>query len=225
MKFFFALFSILIFFACNQKKVEKIPFSILNDVLVCQNQNGLLKKYGKDQLLLDTSWVMGGDTISGSILFPHSAQQVFLYFHDGNIADVTIMGKSSTWRTLSGLYLGMTLQDVQKINDKNFTISGFNWAHGGSVVSWEGGKLASNHQLSHLVSFSNSDNHHVGLSEKAYAQISGEAEFDVRHPLIQKLNPTLDLISLLVPFTPSQKEGAQMGKQILKSQHPPVEIN
>lgn len=219
------LFAVLIFAACQQKKASTPPSENLNEVLACQDAQGLASKFGKENLTLDTSWVIGDDTLRGSILFPNSSKKAFIYYHEGKIADVTILGESSAWKTSTGLYLGMTLADVQKINAKNFTISGFNWSHGGSVVSWEGGKLAGDSTLSHLASFSNSGNLHEGLSDEEYALISGEAEFDVRHPSIQKLNPRLDLISIIKPFIPTKAEGNQMGHQIEKSQISPVRKN
>lgn len=225
MKNYFLLLALLALVACQQEKATTPPSEILNEVLAAQDASGLQAKYGKENVVLDTSWVIGDDTLRGSILFPNSSKQAFIYYHEGKIADVTIQGESSAWKTASGLYLGMRLADVQKINTKNFTISGFNWSHGGSVVSWEGGKLAGDSTISHLASFSNAGNAHEGLSDEEYTLISGEAEFDVRHPSIQKLNPRLDLISIIKPFIPTKSEGNQMGHQIEKSQIPPVRKN
>ena len=216
----FLLILIISFLACSQKKNQIQNFGSLNEVLDCKTLNGLQLKYGSDNVINDTSWVIGDDTLRGSIIFPNSTKQAFVYFHDGNIVDVTIKGESADWKTKSGLYLGMTLSEVQLINAKNFTLSGFNWSHGGSVVSWEGGKLTGDSTLSHLAVFSNVSNEHQGISDEAYKLISGEVEFDVRHPDIQKLNPKLDLISLVIPKIPTKSEGKKIGRRIQKSQVP-----
>lgn len=225
MKYIFLLVAVLMLGACQQEKNSTPPSESLNEVLASSDVAGLQARYGKENLTLDTSWVIGDDTLKGSILFPNSPKQVFIYYHEGKIADVTIQGESSAWKTASGLYLGMLLTEVQTINAKNFTISGFNWSHGGSVVSWEGGKLAGDSTLSHLAVFSNAKNAHEGLSDEEYNLISGEAEFDIRHPSIQTLNPRLDLISIIKPYIPTKAEGNQMGHQIEKSQIPPVRKN
>ena len=204
-------------FACSSPQTE-VPTQSLNEVLACANLAGLQTKYGKENVVADTSWVMGDDTLQGSIIFPSSPKQVYVYYRAGEIVDVTIQGKSSAWKTNSGLYLGLPLQEVQKLNNKNFTLSGFNWAHGGEVVSWEGGKLAD----IHLATFSNAGNQHDGLSDAEYNQISGQTEFDVRHEAIQKLNPSLDMISLIKPFIPNQEEGKSISKRISASQIPPA---
>ncbi|NBT85969.1 MAG: hypothetical protein EBT45_05680 [Alphaproteobacteria bacterium] len=214
------LIFILSSIACSQEKKKIQTFGILNEVLDCQTLDGLKLKYGPKNVVDDTSWVIGDDTLRGSIIFPNSSKQAFVYLHDTNIVDVTIKGESADWKTNSGLYLGMTLTEVQTINAKNFTLSGFNWSHGGSVVSWEGGKLTGDSTLSHLAAFSNVSNEHSGISDEAYKMISGEVEFDVRHPDIQKLNPKLDLISIIIPNIPSKSEGKKIGSHIQKSQVP-----
>jgi hypothetical protein len=200
-------------FACSSPKTE-VPKLSLNEVLACGHLVALQSKFGAQNIIQDTSWVIGADTLRGSILFPNTPKQVYVYYRAGEIVDVTIKGKSSDWKTDSGLYLGLSLQEVQKLNDRNFTISGFNWAHGGEVVSWEGGKLAG----IHLATFSNTGNAHAGLPDSEYAHISGQTEFDVRHESIQKLNPSLDMISLIKPFIPNQAEGKSIGKRISANQ-------
>jgi hypothetical protein len=217
---FFLLILIISSLACSQEKNQIQNFGSLNEVLDCKTLNGLQLKYGVENVINDTSWVIGDDTLRGSIIFPNSKKQAFVYFHNGNIVDVTIKGESADWKTKSGLYLGMTLLKVQDINAKNFTLSGFNWSHGGSVVNWEGGKLTGDSTLSHLAVFSNVSNEHQGISDDAYKLISGEVEFDVRHPDIQKLNPKLDLISLVIPKIPTKSEGKKIGSRIQRSQVP-----
>jgi len=108
------LFALFIFTACQQEKATTPPNEILNEVLAAQDASGLQAKYGQENVALDTSWVIGDDTLRGSILFPNSPKQAFIYYHEGKIADVTIQGESSAWKTASGLYLGMRLADVQK---------------------------------------------------------------------------------------------------------------
>jgi hypothetical protein len=216
----FLLILIISSLACSQEKNQVQNFGSLNEVLDCKTLNGLQLKYGVENVINDTSWVIGDDTLRGSIIFPNSKKQAFVYFHDGNIVDVTIKGESADWKTKSGLYLGMTLLKVQDINAKNFTLSGFNWSHGGSVVNWEGGKLTGDSTLSHLAVFSNVSNEHQGISDEAYKLISGEVEFDVRHLVIQKLNPKLDLISLVIPKIPTKSEGKKIGSRIQQSQVP-----
>ncbi|RVU23455.1 hypothetical protein EOJ36_10255 [Sandaracinomonas limnophila] len=226
MKKIILLLFTLLAFSCS-KSTEKqadalpqAPTQVLDNLLALQNVEGLVQKFGKENVIQDTSIVMSDDTLQGSILFPNSDQTVFVFYHKGQISDLSIQGNSSKWITKSGLFLGLPLSEVEKLNGKNFTISGFNWLHGGTVVSWEGGKLGGD-KLSHVAQFSNVGNKHEGVSDEDYGKISGEAEFDVRHPAIQSLNPVLDHLSLVVPFVPEKEEGIKMGRTIEKSQIPP----
>lgn len=207
----------LVFSACSSNPEVSAPTENLNEVLSCLDAKGLIAKYGAKSVILDTSIISGDDTLKGAIIFPGTAKQASVFFHEGKISDVSIEGDNSAWKTSSGLYLGLTLQEVEKINAKNFTISGFGWAHGGSVVSWEGGKLAGDSTLTHQVSFRNK---RQNISVEEFNKVSGEAEFDVRHPSIQQMNPTLEQITILKPYIPSKEEGKGIAKKIESSQIP-----
>ena len=203
--------------ACSSNSEVSLPTENLNEVLACGDAKGLIAKYGAKSVIVDTSIVTGDDTLRGAIIFPGTAKQANVFFHEGKISDVSVQGESSVWKTASGLYLGLSLQEVEKINAKNFTISGFGWAHGGSVVSWEGGKLAGDSTLTHLVSFRNK---RQNISIEEFKKVSGEAEFDVRHALIQQMNPALEQITILKPYIPTKEEGKGIAKKIESSQIP-----
>jgi predicted GNAT family acetyltransferase len=213
------LFLIVLAFisSCGSNSEISVPSENLNEVLDCKDAQGLIAKYGAKSVLLDTSIVLGDDTLKGAIIYPGTPKQASVFFHEGKISDVSIQGENSAWKTSSGLYLGLTLQEVEKINTKNFTISGFGWAHGGSVVSWEGGKLAGDSTLTHVVAFRNK---RQNISVEEFNKVSGEAEFDVRHPSIQQMNPVLEQITILKPYTPSKEEGKGIAKKIESSQIP-----
>lgn len=203
--------------ACQSNSELSSPKENLNEVLACLDAKGLIAKYGTKSVILDTAIISGDDTLKGAVLFAGTAKQAQVFFHEGKISDVSIQGENSAWKTMSGLYLGMSLLEVERINTKNFTISGFGWVHGGSVVSWEGGKLAGDSTLTHLVSFRNK---RQNISVDEFNKVSGEAEFDVRHPAIQQMNPTLEQITILKPYIPSKEEGKGIAKKIQSSQIP-----
>lgn len=211
------ILSLAVLASCSSNPETSAPTENLNEVLSCIDEKGLVSKYGAKSVILDTSIVTGDDTLKGAIIFPGTAKQAHVFFHDGKISDVSILGESSAWKTASGLYLGLPLQEVEKLNTKNFTISGFGWAHGGSVVSWEGGKLAGDSTLTHLASFRNK---RQNISVEEFNKVSGEAEFDVRHPSIQQMNPVLEQITILKPYIPSKEEGKGIAKKIESSQIP-----
>lgn len=212
----FLFFSFLLFISCTEKKsnqqVSNPPTESLDAVLNCGTKDSLIAKFGKDQLILDTVIVYHMDSLQASILYPNSPNQVEIFYKNDSIQDVKIAGESSQWKTDSGLYLGETLKEVQKANGKHFTISGFDWNYGGVVVSWEGGKLGGD-ELSHLAKFSNIEGKN-GVSEEDYQQVKGEMEFDIRHEIIQSLNPILVEIALYHPRVPDRTEGKALGAKL-----------
>jgi len=51
------------------------------------------------------------------------------------------VARACEWKTIEGITVGATLQQLEQLNGRPFTIMGFGWAQGGKVVSWNGGLL------------------------------------------------------------------------------------
>lgn len=45
------------------------------------------------------------------------------------------------WASGDGVKVGMSIEEVEKINGKPFKLSGFGWDYGGNALNWDGGKL------------------------------------------------------------------------------------
>ncbi len=95
-------------------------------------------------------------------------------------------GYKGKWQSILGIKPGQKLSEVVDINQKEFTISGFGWAYGGHVVSWEGGTLNNKNVTGSFADFGNGK-----ISDDEYRNISGDTEFNVSLDAIKKLNPTL----------------------------------
>lgn len=215
-KIIFLFLSLFLLISCGKdistNKPVEVPSVVLNDVLNCSSKENLISKYGVENIVLDTQIIYQMDTLDASILYPNTKNQVFVFYKDEQIQDVRISGEDSQWITSSGLYLGQSLKDVQELNQMHFTISGFGWNYGGTVISWEGGALGGS-DLSHLVKFKNHENLN-GVSEENFMEVKGELEFDVRHETIQNLNPKLVEIALYHPIVPGKEEGKELGMKL-----------
>ncbi|MFM1913891.1 MAG: hypothetical protein RIR51_1743 [Bacteroidota bacterium] len=196
----------------NQDQTSIIPDKSLNEVLNCGTKENLIARYGQENLVLDTQIVYQMDTLEASILYPNTVNQVQIFYRGDQIQDVKIAGEGSEWKTDSGLYLGQDLKQVQEVNKMHFTISGFDWNYGGTVVSWEGGILGGP-EVSHLVKFKNQEDRN-GISEEEYMEVKGEMEFDIRHETIQALNPKCVEIALYHPIVPDKMHGKEMGMKL-----------
>jgi hypothetical protein len=169
---------------------------VLENITRLSNFEQIEQKYGKENIKKDTT-IAGpeGTEIQVSILFPATFQEVVLYWEDKNqfkklhaveiACDST--GYKGKWQSKLGIKPGQSLQQIVAINQKPFTISGFGWDYAGHVISWEGGKL-DNQKLSG--SFANFGENK--LTERQYAEIQGDTEFNVSLEAIKILNPTLN---------------------------------
>ena len=83
-----------------------------------------------------------GTTLDGVKLFTGTDKELEIILEQVGdekiVSAVSIIGKA--WTFSNGLRADMTLEEVEKLNGKPFTISGFDWDYGG-YANFEGGKL------------------------------------------------------------------------------------
>ena len=210
----------------TDSSVSKVLY--LEDVLECVDLQGLEKKYGANNIVKKDSIETGEGTFETTKLFRNTDKEVNIYWQDGHkfeqIQDVVVKGKldenaklknNSPWVSKLGLRIGMKMSEVIALNGKTFTITGIGWDLGGNVVSWEGGKLANKNVN---IRFNDYSDNMGGLTEKEYSSISGDREFDTKHPAIQKLNPTVDEFSVYKTFEITPELGQKMTKEVEKKQ-------
>src|SRR4051812_22426210 len=87
-----------------------------------------------------------GETQPGTVLKAANGGRPELYFTwkdaaHTHLASIRTSGPSK-WRLAGGIKIGTSLQTLQKLNGKPFTLAGFEWDYAGTVLSWNGGKLA-----------------------------------------------------------------------------------
>lgn len=85
-----------------------------------------------------------GETIPGARLFADTERELEIIWDPENekkkvVFDVRVVG--ADWKFENGLKVGMTIEEVEKINGKPFKVAGFSWDYGG-YANFEGGKLA-----------------------------------------------------------------------------------
>lgn len=101
------------------------------------------KVYGAKNLVMAQIPIAEGAFLEGAKLFAGSDRELQLIWKDGDpkkiLSDVNVIG--SAWVFESGIRVGSTLLEVEKINGKPFMMSGFDWDYGGYAVDFQGGKL------------------------------------------------------------------------------------
>jgi hypothetical protein len=247
-KIFYSIAFLLVVSACSKEKTSqnsidsakvvssdsvatdtpKSEVLYLEEVLECVDLQGLEKKYGKENVIKKVTIETGEGTFEATKVFPNTEKEIEVYWKDGKefkqVQDVVAKGHVekdgrilpiSPWVSKVGLHLGMKMSEVIAMNGKTFTITGIGWDLGGNVISWEGGKLAKKNVN---IRFNDYSDNMGGLTEKEYESISGDREFDTKHPSIQKLNPVIDQLSVNAPFEITPELGQKMTKEVEKKQ-------
>jgi hypothetical protein len=114
---------------------------------VAPNDSGktLRQRYGKDTVVQELPGAEG-ETYKGLVLLPRAAdRRIEVSFTDDTMKRATGLAirnqaKASRWN-LSGITIGSSLAEVQKVNGKPFLVNGFDWDYGGFVADWKGGAL------------------------------------------------------------------------------------
>lgn len=182
---------------------------ILENLLKISDEKELIEKYGKENVKYDTIWGAEGEFTMGTVLFPKTNDEVDITWNDSlnrNLTAATIKANYDTktdkiitatnWKTRDAITLGTTLEEILKLNGKDFTLYGFGWDYGGSVNSWEKGKLE---PKGISIIFGESNEGQRDLTEDEYTSILGDGEFTSANPLIRKYNPVVLQLSVYRP--------------------------
>jgi hypothetical protein len=114
------------------------------------------------------------------------------------------------WSTADGLRIGLNLTEVEAINGRPFTLSGFGWDYGGTVGSWRDGNLDGARSISTdpgppgglRVRFFPPRVRFDALTFDEQVAISGDQLLSSDHPIIQRLNPAVSTIDVVLNTEP-----------------------
>ena len=98
---------------------------------------------------------------------------------------VELTGDSTLWRSGAGVTLGLPLARLEAINGGPFTLLGFGWDYGGTVSSWDGGKLAP-WEGQAFVSLAAPP---AAYADSTYLSVLGDRPFPSSTPAMQALAP------------------------------------
>ena len=99
------------------------------------------------------------------------------------------------WRTAAGVSMGTTLKELERLNGKPFQMAGCCFDYGGSVLSFNGGKLAAYDQALRLFLDVRVD----GLTREERNAVTGDLTVSSSHPVLRKLNPRVAVMRLDFP--------------------------
>ncbi len=186
-----------------------IPGEQAGNIRATSSEAELIKLLGRENVTPnDTIYVAEGATEVGTTLFkgtPDEAQILWLDKTKKARPDAVILrpatdkpgtaGNQAQWMTDSGLKIGSTLKDVEKLNGKPFKLYGFGWDYGGSASSWEGGTLEGKDGKTY-VSIVFGYGELSAAQEKLVDKVSGDGEFVSSNPDMQQLNPVIQTMTV-----------------------------
>ncbi|HET6990752.1 MAG TPA: hypothetical protein VFJ43_05485, partial [Bacteroidia bacterium] len=151
---------------------------------------------------------MEGSFDMGSYLDKGTKDEVQITWKDSlkraNLSGIQITAPSSDgdkydygnkWESKSGIKLGLTTDELEKLNGKTFSFSGFGWDYGGGVMGWNGGRL-DKQGVSVTLSEGNS---WTTVSEKESESIMGDQTVKSDNPIVKKLQPHVVQIMVYKP--------------------------
>lgn len=130
-----------------------------------------------------------GFCVEGAMMFPDSPDAVEIAWSDSahsRPAFARIRSAGARWTTPAGVHIGMTLEELERINGEPVAFSGFGWDYGGTA-SWSEDK-AENDDVMFLLELAPDSASETWVRENPrYEEIIGERTITSDHPLIQEM--------------------------------------
>jgi hypothetical protein len=109
---------------------------------------------------------------------------------------VRIASENTVWRTFGGIGMGMSLKDIEKINGKPFTLTGFGWDYDGAVTSWQNGKIGGNQTGCRILLRLRQSESDASQKKQILKQVQGDHAFLSSQPAMRALNPHVFQIAI-----------------------------
>jgi hypothetical protein len=123
-----------------------VPGERVGAITRTSSEAELRKIYG-DENVAETEVNIGeGETETGTVLFNKDPERrIQILWSDPQAkskpAWIQIDEPRNRWKTAEGITIGTSLRELEKINGRPFTLTGFGWDYSGTVVDWNDGAL------------------------------------------------------------------------------------
>jgi hypothetical protein len=167
----------------------------------------LLKAFGKQAFRASIN-IGEGMTEPGLILYAEDpARRLAILWNDdkpvGHPATIFICYEAPDppcrWRTSTGITLGTTLKDLERLNGKPFEMVVWGSDVGGNVTDYHGGTLNRRLGLTLVPRIDKEGNYSPHLTDEEFASVQGEKFVPSNDPVLQKLNPYVAAMHLTLP--------------------------
>ena len=125
-----------------------VPGKQVGLITPTSTEGDIIFSYGKENVVRGEMGLGEGFMEEGTILFPNTDNELFVLWKEGQkfkqIQSIKIMKEGTQWKTSEGITVGTSLEDLVKINGKDFKFAGFEWDFAGVVLDWDGGSIDKN---------------------------------------------------------------------------------
>ncbi len=169
-------------------------------VTIATSERDLVELFGRENVIPSDIPIGEGLTVPGTLLFPQDSTRKLVVIWKGpdrqSVREVRVTEEGTLWSTDTGITIGTSLKEIERINQRPFRLSGFDWDYGGTVLDWSGGELAefdrgteggsSGRNL--ILRLAPRD---VPRNQPDYWKVKGSREFSSGHPSMQAFNPVV----------------------------------
>lgn len=167
-----------------------IPGIQAGPVTATTTEAELISLLGAEQVKRDVMALGEGEEAEVTSLFPGNKEKELQILWDIPFTKPLVVNVIGTaWKTKEGVILGISLKDLEKINQSSFELSGYGWDYEGSVLNYGSG-LLSKYDNTLLVRFNDADAAQR-VSESEFATILGDNSFSSDNQILQKMNPII----------------------------------
>jgi hypothetical protein len=173
-------------------------------VPVGATEAGLIARYGASNVHRESFYLAEGEFVNGTVLFPGNQdhmRRLQITWQDtiayARPAMRNVDADPSEWTVVPGIRIGTSLAELEEMNGRPFTLLGFGWDYGGTVNSWEGGRLDS---------LLGPDRARARVIIRLYParetaalmrQVQGDHVFPSSHPAMRALNPRVYALTVM----------------------------
>jgi hypothetical protein len=189
-----------------QTSYQIVPGVKFGAITARTSEAELKRIYGSKNVKSGDVGLGEGETVPGTIVFDDDpTRRIEIAWKNEKTRKspdfIQFGGEKSRWRLAPGISAGTSLKIIERLNGKSFTLLGFGWDYEGTIVSWNGGKLARGFgKDSKFVTLRLNAGIAEGKSlQKAYEATLGDGEFSSQNASMQKLNPTVYHIIVKFP--------------------------
>ena len=164
------------------------------------NEKELMRIFGEENVHREDLDVGEGFYESGMVVSIDEEHSLDIFFgqHEKFKALVSVILKGSKWKTIKGIGLGTTLEELREINGGEFEFSGFAWDYSGTIIDWNGGALEEDHRVGKQIILRLCGKGRYELSREEEEQVIGEQVLMSNLAVLSKMELSVCSLKILL---------------------------